>query len=64
MKKNLVLSRLLVGLLLTIFVYFIAMVVGHHWHLNSTFLSDSVLGHATMLALSIVLILAFKKQVN
>ena len=64
MKKNLALSRLLIGLLLTVLVYFVAMFVGHRWHLNCTFLSDSVLGHATMLALSIVLILVFKKQVN
>ena len=64
MKKNYALSRLLVGLFLTVLVYFAAMFVGHHWHLNCTFLSDSVLGHATMLALSIVLILVFKKQVN
>ena len=64
MKKNLALSRLIVGLLLTVLVYFVAMFVGHRWHLNCTFLSDSVLGHTTMLVLSIVLILVFKKQVN
>lgn len=63
MKKNIALSRLLVGLLLTALAYFVSMFVGHQWHLNSSILADSVIGHATMLVLSVVLILVFKKQV-
>lgn len=64
MKKNIALSRLLVGLLLTALAYFVSMFVGHQWHLNSSILADSVIGHATMLVLSVVLISVFKKQVN
>lgn len=63
MKKNIALSRLLVGLLLTALAYFVSMFVGHQWHLNSSILADSVIGHVTMLVLSVVLILVFKKQV-
>lgn len=41
MKKNIALSRLLVGLLLTALAYFVSMFVGHQWHLNSSILADS-----------------------
>ena len=64
MKKNQTLLCLPTGLLLTALAYFISMFVGHQCHLNSSILADSVPGHATMLVLSVVLILVFKKQVN
>ena len=52
------------GLILTALVYFVSIFMGHYWQLNSSIVEDSVLNHGTMLILSILLILAFKKQVN
>ena len=52
------------GLILTAVVYFVSIFMGHHWQLNSSIVEDSVLNHGTMLILSILLILAFKKQVK
>ena len=52
------------GLILTAVVYFVSIFMGHHWQLNSSIVEDSVLNHGTMLVLSILLILTFKKQVN
>ncbi len=52
------------GLILTAAVYFVSIFMGHHWQLNSSIVEDSVLNHGTMLILSILLILAFKKQVK
>lgn len=52
------------GLILTAVVYFVSIFMGHHWQLNSSIVEDSVLNHGTMLVLSVLLILAFKKQVK
>ena len=52
------------GLVMTVAVYFVSIFMGHHWHLNSSIVEDSVLNHGTMLVLSVLLILAFKKQVK
>lgn len=52
------------GLILTAVVYFVSIFMGHHWQLNSSIVEDSVMNHGTMLILSILLILAFKKQVK
>ena len=64
MKKNIAISRLFIGLLLTFLVYAAAMIVSYYWHLDSTIFATSVPTHITMLALSIILILIFKKQIN
>ena len=52
------------GLILTAVVYFASLFVSNLWHLNSSIVEDSVLTHGTMLVLSALLILAFKKQVK
>jgi membrane protease YdiL (CAAX protease family) len=52
------------GIILTALVYFVSIFIGHHWHLSSSIVEDSVLNHGTMLILSIVLIIIFKKQVK
>ena len=52
------------GLVITAVVYFVSIFMGHHWQLNSCIVEDSVLNHGTMLVLSVLLILAFKKQVK
>ena len=52
------------GLIITAVVYFVSIFMGHHRQLNSSIVEDSVLNHGTMLILSILLILAFKKQVK
>ena len=52
------------GLIITAVVYFVSIFMGHHWQLNSSIVEDSVLNHGTMLVLSVLLILAFKKQVK
>ena len=63
MKNNTALTRLPVGLLLTLAVYAIALFVGSRWHLNSEFVVDSFSTHAVMLTLSVALIVALRKQV-
>lgn len=58
------LMLLVSGIILTALVYFVSIFMGHHWHLNSAVVEDSVLNHGTMLILSILLIIIFKKQVK
>ena len=58
------LSRLGMGIFLTILVYGVSVFVGHRWQLSSDFFPVSFLTHATMLLLSVGLILLLASQVK
>lgn len=64
MKKNPALSRLLVGLLLTFSVSAVAVVLRNVVKLNSEFFPNFALSGFIILILAIVLIVAFRKQLE
>ena len=64
MKKNLALSRLLVGLLLTFSVSAVAVVLRNVVKLDSEFFPNFALSGFIILILAIVLIVAFRKQLD
>ena len=63
MKKGSVFFRLVIGLILTVLVYFTSLIVGNLLHIETDFIPSSFSTHALMLVLSVVLILVMKKQV-
>ncbi len=64
MKKNLALSRLLVGLLLTFSVSAVAVVLRNVVKLDSKFFPNFALSGFIILILAVVLIVAFRKQLE
>jgi membrane protease YdiL (CAAX protease family) len=64
MKKNLVLSRLIVGLLLTFSVSAVAVVLRNVVKLDSEYFPNFALSGFIILVLAIVLIVAFRKQLD
>ena len=64
MKKNLALSRLLVGLLLTFSVCVVAVVLRNVVKLDSEFFPSFALSGSIILVLAIVLIVAFRNQLD
>ena len=64
MKKNLALSRLIVGLLLTFSVSAVAVVLRNVVKLDSEFFPSFALSGSIILVLAIVLIVAFRKQLD
>ena len=64
MKKNLALSRLLIGLLLTFSVSAVAVVLRNVVKLDSEFFPNFALSGFIILVLAIVLIVAFRNQLN
>ena len=64
MKKNLALSRLLIGLLLTFSVTAVAVVLRNVVKLDSEFFPNFALSGFIILVLAIVLIVAFRNQLN
>ena len=60
MKKN----QVIYGLLITTAVFVLSAFVGNLIDLNHPFVLNSVVTHTTMVLLSIVMIYAFKQQVN
>ena len=64
MKKNLALSRLLVGLLLTFSVSAVAVVLRNVVKLDSEFFPSFALSGSIILVLAIVLIVAFRNQLD
>ena len=64
MKKNLALSRLIIGLLLTFSVCIVAVVLRNVVKLDSGFFPSFALSGFIILVLAIVLIVAFRKQLD
>ena len=64
MKKNLALSRLIVGLLLTFSVSAVAVILRNVVKLDSEFFPSFALSGSIILVLAIVLIVAFRNQLN
>ena len=62
MKKNLALSRLIVGLLLTFSVSVVAVVLRNVVKLEPEFFPNFALSGSIILVLAIVLIVAFRNQ--
>lgn len=63
MKKESSFFRLVIGLLLTVLIYFTSLIVGNLLHIETDFVPSSFSTHALMLVMSVVLILVMKKQV-
>ena len=57
-------TKIVGGLILTITVFAIAVILGPKINLNSDFIAGSFMTHTIMLALSVGLIIALRKQVN
>ena len=57
-------TKIIWGLFLTLAVFAITVVLGPKCHLNSDFIAGSFMTHTIMLVLSVVLIIALRKQVN